>query len=178
MSSGVALRAFSHIGRHVRTFTVLLAIAVVVNPTVLGAQESDIQVQRPRIDVTAFDDLTTTLEGPLALEAAERIGPGFPTKARVGLGGGSDKDFWLGDFAGAFGDSGSALVSCVPAGTGFSGRGAIGVLTHLGLSVCPCDVRFKNFKIKAQHGVIFGTTVARAVEMAKEAGLSLKVFLP
>jgi hypothetical protein len=84
----------------------------------------------------------------------------------------------MGDFAGAFGDSGSAMVSCVQEGLGFSGRGAVGVLTHLGLSVCPCDVKFKGLKIKAEHGVIFGTTVARAIDMATEAGLRLAVSLP
>lgn len=106
------------------------------------------------------------------------VGETFATKDRVGVGGGSEEDYWLGDFAGAFGDSGSAMVSCVQEGAGFSGRGAVGVLTHLGLSVCPCDVNYKKLRIKAQHGVIFGTTVKRAVEMAREAGLSLKVSLP
>jgi hypothetical protein len=106
------------------------------------------------------------------------VGETFATKDRVGVGGGSEPDFWLGDFAGAFGDSGSAMVSCVQEGAGFRGRGAIGVLTHLGLSVCPCDVNYKKLTIKAQHGVVFGTTVSRAVDMAKEAGLSLKVSLP
>jgi hypothetical protein len=69
-------------------------------------------------------------------------------------------------------------VSCDQQGTAFRGRGAIGILTHLGASVCPCDVNFKNLKLKAQHGVVFGTTTARAIEMAREAGLSLKVALP
>jgi hypothetical protein len=95
------------------------------------------------------------------------VGETFATKDRIGVGGGSEPDYWLGDFAGAFGDSGSAMVSCVQQGAGFSGRGAVGVLTHLGLSVCPCDVNYKKF-----------TTVSRAVEMAREAGLSLKVALP
>jgi hypothetical protein len=106
------------------------------------------------------------------------VGETFATKARVGIGGGSDRESWMGDFAGAFGDSGSAMVSCVQEGLGFSGRGAVGVLTHLGLSVCPCDVKFKGLKIKAEHGVIFGTTVARAIDMATEAGLRLAVSLP
>ena len=106
------------------------------------------------------------------------VGETFATKARVGVGGGSDREFWMGDFAGAFGDSGSAMVSCVQEGLGFSGRGAIGVLTHLGLSIRPCDVTFEGLKIKAEHGVIFGTTVARAIEMAREARLELKVSLP
>jgi hypothetical protein len=325
--------SFHHVrggsGWHLRTLLIIAGAAVVAGHGMLAAQEagSDVQLTRPRIDVTAFDDLTTTLEGPLALEAAEKIGPGsaliitipnegrfgctanfvwaggkklylgaaghcflpaamkathgpgadydasgvevrvcvnncdanfrsmtlvgelvllgrvayarqtdatgeeqvghdfgvveipadlapsvrrsmpvfggptgvdtlelgelgchfghglvvgetFPTKARVGVGGGSEREFWLGDFAGAFGDSGSAMVSCTQQGVEFRGGGAVGVLTHLGLSVCPCDVNFKKFRIKAQHGVIFGTTVVRAIEMAKEAGLSLKVALP
>jgi hypothetical protein len=106
------------------------------------------------------------------------VGETFVTKARVGVGGGSDKEFWMGDFAAAFGDSGSAMVTCTQEGVAFRGEGAVGVLTHLGLAVCPCNVNFKKLRITAQHGVIFGTTVARAIEMATEAGLSLKVALP
>ena len=106
------------------------------------------------------------------------VGEAFPTKARVGVGGGGDKNFWMGDFAGAFGDSGSGLVSCVSDILGFHGQGAVGVLTHLGFSACPCDVKFKHLRVKAQHGVIFGTTVRRAKEMAGEAGLALAVVEP
>jgi hypothetical protein len=105
------------------------------------------------------------------------VGETFVTKARVGVGGGSDKDFWMGDFAGAPGDSGSAMVECVQNGATFDGHGAVGALTHLGLGVCPCKVNFKKLTFQAQHGVIFGTTVRRAVEMAREAGLSLSVVL-
>lgn len=106
------------------------------------------------------------------------VGETFLTKARVGVGGGSDKKFWMGDFAGSFGDSGSGLVSCESDVLGFHGLGAVGVLTHLGLQVCPCDVKFKHLRVKAQHGVIFGTTIARSKEMAREAGLHLSVVLP
>jgi hypothetical protein len=103
------------------------------------------------------------------------VGETFVTKARVGVGGGGDKDFWMGDFAGAFGDSGSGMVTCSQNGATFVGQGAVGALTHLGLSVCPCDVKYKHLRIKAQHGVIFGTTTRRAIEMAREAGLSLSL---
>lgn len=106
------------------------------------------------------------------------VGETFLTKARVGIGGGSDKDFWMGDFAGAFGDSGSGLNACESDGLGFHGTGAVGVLTHLGVSVCPCDVKFKHLRVKAEHGVIFGTTVRRAIEMGTEAGLSLSIVEP
>jgi hypothetical protein len=103
------------------------------------------------------------------------VGETFLTKARVGIGGGSDKDFWVGDFAGAFGDSGSGVVGCESDGLTFQGTGAVGVLTHLGVSLCPCDVNFKHLRVKAEHGIIFGTTVRRAIEMAKEAGLKLSM---
>jgi hypothetical protein len=103
------------------------------------------------------------------------VGETFLTKGRVGVGGGGDKQFWMGDFAGAFGDSGSGLVQCAPDGATFKGEGAVGVLTHLGLAVCPCKVNFRKLTIEAQHGVIFGTTVARSVALAREAGLSLSL---
>ncbi|MDQ3949199.1 MAG: hypothetical protein M3282_02540 [Gemmatimonadota bacterium] len=106
------------------------------------------------------------------------FGETFLTKARVGVGGGSDEDFWMGDFAGSFGDSGSALNGCESDGLGFHGTGAVGVLTHLGLAVCPCDVNFKHLWVKAEHGVFFGTTVRRAKEMATEAGLNLSIVEP
>ena len=103
------------------------------------------------------------------------FGEVFLTKARVGVGGGGDTDFWMGDFAGSFGDSGSGLVECESDLVGFHGRGAVGVLTHLGASVCPCDVNFKHLRVKAEHGIVFGTTVRRAKEMATEAGLTLSI---
>jgi hypothetical protein len=103
------------------------------------------------------------------------FGETFPTKARVGVGGGGDKDFWMGDFAGSFGDSGSGLVACESDVGGFHGLGAVGVLTHLGVAACPCDVKFKQLRVKAEHGIIFGTTVRRAKAMAAEAGLKLTI---
>lgn len=107
------------------------------------------------------------------------VGDVFLTKGRVGVGGGWDQKEWVGDYVASFGDSGSPLVRCESDGVGLHGRGAAGVLTHLGLQVCPCDVNFKNkFKFQAEHGVIFGTTVEQSIEMAKEAGLSLTVVLP
>jgi hypothetical protein len=103
------------------------------------------------------------------------VGETVATKARVGVGGGGDRNFWMGDFAAAFGDSGSGLVKCKQEGGTFKGQGAVGVLTHIGLSVCPCGVNFKNQRFTAKNGVTFGTTTARAIEMAREAGLSLSL---
>ena len=93
------------------------------------------------------------------------------TKARVGIGGGGDQDFWMGDFAGAPGDSGSGLISCESDGLGFKGVAAVGVLTHLGIG--DGEVKIKGTKSKVEHGAIFGTTVRRSIEMAREAGLSI-----
>jgi hypothetical protein len=94
------------------------------------------------------------------------VGELFPTKARVGVGGGSAPAYWRGDFAAAFGDSGSGMVACAIGLTGLRGGGAVGVLTHLGVEVDPAT---------GGNGVVFGTTVARAVEMGQEAGLLLRL---
>jgi hypothetical protein len=92
------------------------------------------------------------------------------TKARVGIGGISDHQAWAGDFVAAFGDSGSGLVGCVNDGLGsISGTGAIGVLTHLGFWVD---------ETSGGHGVVLGTTIARSIEMAREAKLKLTLVLP
>jgi hypothetical protein len=102
------------------------------------------------------------------------VGETFLTMARVGIGGGSNAAAWMGDLAAAPGDSGSAVETCDADATGFSGRGAAGILTHLSVQVCPCDVGSLTF----QQGVVFGTTIARAIEMAREAGVTLSVVLP
>jgi hypothetical protein len=94
------------------------------------------------------------------------VGETFLTMARVGIGGGSTPKSWMGDLVAAPGDSGSAVVTCGINGTDVSGRGAAGVLTHLG------------FSIGLQHGFVFGTTTARAIEMGGEAGLSLALVFP
>lgn len=91
------------------------------------------------------------------------------TKARVGVGGGSTDDYWAGDFVASFGDSGSGMVACDSDGVGFHGRGASGVLTHLG-------VRFDEET--GEHGYVLGTTIARSVQMAEEAHLKISIVLP
>lgn len=94
------------------------------------------------------------------------VGETFLTMARVGVGGGSTLSYWMGDLAAAPGDSGSAVVTCEISGTDVHGQGAAGILTHLGLS------------IGLEHGLVFGTTTARAIEMGLEAGLSLTLVFP
>lgn len=89
------------------------------------------------------------------------VGETFLTMARTGIGGGSTPKYWMGDLAAAPGDSGSSVVTCEVNGTALQGRGAAGILTHLGVEV------------GLEHGFVFGTTVARAIEMALEAGISL-----
>jgi hypothetical protein len=83
--------------------------------------------------------------------------------ARVGVGSGSTAKAWSGVLVAAPGDSGSAVETCDSAVVGVTGRGAAGILTHLAVST---------------QGVVFGTTVARAIEMAREAALFLSVVLP
>ena len=95
------------------------------------------------------------------------VGETFVTMARVGVGGGSNATYWSGDLAAAPGDSGSAVETCTVNASGVSGRGAAGVLTHLGVEAG-----------LAQHGFVLGTTIPRAISMAGEAGLSLSVVLP
>lgn len=97
------------------------------------------------------------------------FGEVYPTKARVGVGGGSNAISWHGDFAGSFGDSGSGLVMCESVDATFEGRGAVGILTHLG-------VRLNDETL--EHGVVLGTTVSRAIDMATEANLKLSLVLP
>jgi hypothetical protein len=94
------------------------------------------------------------------------VGETFLTMARVGVGGGSTPAYWMGDLAAAPGDSGSGVVTCARSGTELRGRGAAGILTHLGVEV------------GVQHGFVFGTTIARAIEMATEAGIQLTVVFP
>jgi hypothetical protein len=94
------------------------------------------------------------------------VGETFLTMARAGVGGGSTPAYWMGDLAAAPGDSGSAVVTCGLSGTDLRGRGAAGILTHLGVEV------------GVQHGFVFGTTIARAIEMATEAGIQLTVVFP
>jgi hypothetical protein len=94
------------------------------------------------------------------------VGETFLTMARVGVGGGSTPTYWMGDLASAPGDSGSAVVTCEISGTELHGRGAAGILTHLGV------------EIGIQHGFVFGTTTGRAIEMGREAGLSLGPVFP
>jgi hypothetical protein len=97
------------------------------------------------------------------------VGEAFPTMARVGVGGGSTATYWVGELLSAPGDSGSAVVTCDTDGTSFHGRGAAGVLTHLGIEDSPPTSR---------HGFVFGTTIARAIEMALEARIALSLVFP
>jgi hypothetical protein len=95
------------------------------------------------------------------------VGETFVTMARLGVGGGSTAKYWMGDLVAAPGDSGSAVVTCGVSGPNIVGQGAAGVLTHLGVEVGVPD-----------HGFVFGTTIARAIEMAAEAGIALSLVFP
>jgi hypothetical protein len=88
-------------------------------------------------------------------------GETFPTQARTGIGMGATSDAWYADLAAAPGDSGSAVETCAPSSTsGLHGVGAVGILTHLTVG----------------SSVTAGTTVAKAITMAKQAGLTLSLL--
>lgn len=134
---------------------------------------------RPEMPVWgAFKGVMMMEFGKTACHFGNGVGTGetFVTKARVGVGGGSDPDMWYGDFAGSPGDSGSGIMGCELSGLSFAGTSAIGVLTHLG--VATGDVKYKGIKTKVEHGFVLGTTIRRAIEMGREAGLSLKLVEP
>jgi hypothetical protein len=86
------------------------------------------------------------------------VGETWPTMGRVGAGVASfeDEGWWWAELAITFGDSGSAVQVCEPGPSGPEGVTAAGILTHLGAGA-------------------FGTTMNRAVEMAREAGLSISL---
>lgn len=91
------------------------------------------------------------------------VGETFATKARTGVGAATDRDAgaWYGTYPANLGDSGSAVNLC-DLGTGTAG---IGVLTHL-------TVGFDGGPITTG-----GTTVAKAVQLAREGGLSICLVL-
>jgi len=88
------------------------------------------------------------------------VGEVYPTMGRMGVGmsGGSGISFQM-DSAAAPGDSGSAVNACGTDSGGVHGKGAVGVLTHLGVGL----------------GFVLGTTVSQAASMATQAGLSITI---
>jgi hypothetical protein len=116
---------------------------------------------RPAMPVWGGPDGVDVLElGKQACHYGHGVvtGETFVTKGRTGVGGGANDVRWSGTFYAAFGDSGSGLVACNTHSDGsIKGAGAIGVLTHLGVST-------------AAPGVIF--------EMAREAKLRLTLVQP
>ncbi len=88
---------------------------------------------------------------------AAGLGEVFATKARFGIGGVGSADSWSATIPSAPGDSGSAVVNC----PGLTGSSPAGLLTHLAIG---------------GTGIIAGTTVVRAQEMAREAGVTLTLL--
>lgn len=116
--------------------------------------------------------------GQLACHYGNGAGTGdtFLTKARMGVGGGSDAFMWYGDFTAGIGDSGSGVIGCELDGLRFSGTRAIGLLTHLAVETG--EVEFNGIETRVEHGLAVGTPVARAIELAREAGLNLALVEP
>lgn len=95
------------------------------------------------------------------------LGEVWPSMARAGVGGGTEREAgrWLINAPTFQGDSGSALQVCASDSGGVHGRGAAGILTHL--VVAAGSATGVNF--------VAGTTVAKAIQLASQAGLSISV---
>ena len=92
------------------------------------------------------------------------VGEVFPTKGRVGVGLGTfDDGSWQAAIASEVGDSGSAVVSCDTHAGGLHGIRPVGLITH-GIGV-----------VATVPGIAFGTSIPRAQELAREAGLTISV---
>lgn len=93
---------------------------------------------------------------------AAGLGEVVATKARVGYVTSIGAKSWKSVFPSFEGDSGSAIVACNLGADGMlHGQAAVGILTHI-----------------ATNGVIVGTTVPRAIQMATEAGIHLSLQMP
>lgn len=97
------------------------------------------------------------------------LGEVFPTKARMGIGAGSNDSRWIAAMASSQGDSGSAVVTAtatVGTNPSVEGQRPVGMLTHLS-----CCLAAGNPYTTA------GTTVPRAIEMARQdAGINLELI--
>ena len=114
---------------------------------------------------------------PLQLEGGEflahygngvGVGEVFPQKARMGLGAEIDGGSWLATLASNQGDSGSAVVGATvrPAMGSIDGLAPLGVLTHLWC----CGI------VNGTPYITGGTTVPRAIQMTREAGINLELI--
>ncbi len=117
---------------------------------------------RPSLPVWGGPTLNGTLStGDTTCHYGNAVGFGevYPTKGRLGVGTGTHGSYWSAVMTSAPGDSGSAVGTCTVDASGVHGVKAIGILTHL------------------SSNVVVGTTVARAIAMATEAGLSITPVL-
>lgn len=118
---------------------------------------------RPSMPVWGGPSAVATLKsGETVCHYGNAVGFGevYPTKARVGVGRGTNPTYWIAATASAPGDSGAALITCVASGSDVRGSKAIGILTH----------------IAPAQGIV-GTTMQRAADMAREAGLNITPVL-
>jgi hypothetical protein len=132
------------------TLKAVISIAVAaVSLCSVDARAQDagtLTLERPRIDITTWTDLTTTLEGPLALEAAEKIGPGsallitIPNEGRFGC---TANFVWLGGQQLYLGAAGHCFLPATMKATHGPGADydASGVEVHV--CVNNCDANFR-----------------------------------
>lgn len=86
------------------------------------------------------------------------LGETFLTMDRVGIITSANPNSWLALALVAPGDSGSAIETCDAGTGGIRGLRAVGLITHI---------------VAGDQGIAAGTTVARAIELAREAKLSI-----
>jgi hypothetical protein len=87
------------------------------------------------------------------------VGEAWPTMARAGIGISDDGSSWEADLPSMVGDSGSAVETCGQDADGLHGKAAAGILTHLAPG----------------FGLIAGTSLAKAITMATQAGLTISL---
>lgn len=99
--------------------------------------------------------------GPLCFYGnAMVLGETWPTMARMGVGTYElSGDSYAAYMPSTFGDSGAAVVTCGPDGTGIHGQNPVGVITH------------------GVPGLNYGTTIPQAQRLAAQAGLALNLVV-
>lgn len=141
---------------YARSYGIGQDFGVVEIPAALVAQA------RPELPVWGGPVSATPAKavGPLCLYGnAMVLGETWPTMARMGAGTYElEGDSFSAYLPSTFGDSGSAVVTCGPDGTGIHGDRPVGVLTH------------------GVPGLTYGTTIPQAQRLAATAGLSLTLI--
>ncbi|HET6404050.1 MAG TPA: hypothetical protein VFH78_05340 [Candidatus Thermoplasmatota archaeon] len=91
------------------------------------------------------------------------VGESHAGQSRAGVGLGSTSERWWAAYPGAYGDSGAAIATCKATPQGLRAVGASGIVTQLSPYL--------------DRPGLAGTTMARAAELARDAGLDIQPLL-